>query len=437
MGEGWVWGERSVLPAFVFCPVFSRFLSSPSLSVPPPLTFRLTGILVPLSLSPREMLEPSGLGWEDPAGPVPTRGRPCEEPDTPKNRHKHVPVQQLDPGTPAGRLRTNPRTKASPASPPRCRQDPPLSSEFQNSESFPSSHSPPPPDPGVPAPSPLNQRSPPSKPGNRVPSSSSSPSSPRPGSLDPQTLLPQTQESGAPAAPPASSSPTPRSPGPYPSSSSSWSPGPQLLLPRTPQSRPPAPPPSDLESGTLVHSSPGPRSSVFYLFPLPGTWCPGIQLLPTQAQESRPPVPSSARTQESSSCPVSPLPHRSPCTASWVAASSVPGWGPSSWWWPQRQTTGCSTGCRGPSPTRACGGIAWAASATCRRTASVRLWGRVWATPGVRAPTGQGSEPLTGQNLTVKGPPVLQMENIVAQRGKGTSPRSLSVEGAELGFQVF
>lgn len=24
--------------------------------------------------------------------------------------------------------------------------------------------------------------------------------------------------------------------------------------------------------------------------------------------------------------------HRSPCTASWVAASSVPGWGPSCWW---------------------------------------------------------------------------------------------------------
>lgn len=28
---------------------------------------------------------------------------------------------------------------------------------------------------------------------------------------------------------------------------------------------------------------------------------------------------------------LSPL-HRSPCTASWVAASSVPGWGPSCWW---------------------------------------------------------------------------------------------------------
>lgn len=93
----------------------------------------------------------------------------------------------------------------------------------------------------------------------------------------------------------------------------------------------------------------------------------------------KPPPPS---TGSSAPDPFAPRLHRSPCTASWVAASSVPGWGPSCWWWPQRQTTGCSTGCRGPSPTRACGDTAWATSATCRQRASVRLRGGVCAAWG-------------------------------------------------------
>ena len=90
----------------------------------------------------------------------------------------------------------------------------------------------------------------------------------------------------------------------------------------------------------------------------------------------------------------------------------MPGWGLSSWWWPQQQTTGCSTGCQGPLPTRVYGAIAWATSATCRRRALVRLR----AEPGLGSGLRLGAEP-------------------VAQRRKGTNPRSLSMEGTKLGFQ--
>lgn len=59
----------------------------------------------------------------------------------------------------------------------------------------------------------------------------------------------------------------------------------------------------------------------------------------------------------------------------------------------------------------------------------MRLRGRVWAVPGVRA--SRGAEPYGGKATC------LQMENLVAQGGKASSPRSFSVEGAELGFQYF
>lgn len=160
----------------------------------------------------------------------------------------------------------------------------------------------------------------------------------------------------------------------------SWSPrghkglGPQALLPQSQGSRCPV-----LCSHWDLMSQPPP--------PLPtlgfGSLGPQVVLLQTRTQipqPSPPPGPGSPARD-----PLSPLAHRSPCTASWEAASSVPGWGPSSWWWPPRQTTGCSTGCRGPSPTRACGDTAWAPSATCRRRASVRLRNGVWALLGTRA----------------------------------------------------
>ena len=154
--------------------------------------------------------------------------------------------------------------------------------------------------------------------------------------------------------------------------------GPQTLLPQTQRSRCPV-----LCSHWDLMSQPPP--------PLPtlGFGSPGPQVfLPqTTAQIPQPsPLPGPGSPAHD---PISPLTHRSPCTASWEAASSVPGWGPSSWWWPRQPTTGCSTGCRGPSPTRACGVTAWAPSATCRQKALVRLR----ALPGTKA--SRGAEPYS------------------------------------------
>ena len=48
-----------------------------------------------------------------------------------------------------------------------------------------------------------------------------------------------------------------------------------------------------------------------------------------------------------------------------------------------------------------------------------------------------GPEPPSGQNLIAEGPPVLQMENHVVQRGKGSSPRVTQQGRDRVGIPVF
>lgn len=102
----------------------------------------------------------------------------------------------------------------------------------------------------------------------------------------------------------------------------------------------------------------------------------------------------------------------------------MPGWGPSCWWWPRQQTIGCSTGCQGPSPTRACGGTAWATSATCRQTASVSPPARVRAAPGERAGRTSGPKDTC-----------IPDGELCGSKREREQPKVTHMEGAELVLQ--